>query len=248
MAPDPGSPLPRAGLVLDFDGTILDTEEPLYRSWVEVWDNHGHRLERADWQRNIGGDDLFDPWSELERLLGRPLDPDLADRRRLRRDEIQADRPLRDGVLEWLAGAEALGVPVGVASSSSHEWVDGQLGRLGIRHRFAALVCRSEDVPAKPAPTSYRLACGLLGAEPARSVAVEDSPHGVAAAVAAGLYTVAVPHPLTRDLDLGRADVVVDSLLALSVSEALQRAAGRAVRAGQSPTTVTGVSGTAPEA
>ena len=139
------------------------------------------------------------------------------------------------GSSSWLAGAEALGVPVGVASSSSHEWVDGLLGRLGIRHRFAAVVCRGDGVPAKPEPTSYRLACGRLGADPAHSVAVEDSPHGVAAAAAAGLYTVAVPHPLTRDLDLRRADVVVDSLLALSVSEAFERADRRAVPASGGP-------------
>lgn len=229
MAPDRGSPLPGGCLVLDFDGTILDTEEPLYRSWVELWDDHGRQLDRADWQRNIGGDDLYDPWAELEQQLGRSLDPGLADRRRLRRDEIQADQPLRVGVLEWLSGAEALGVPVGVASSSSHGWVDGHLQRLGIRHRFATLVCRSEDVPAKPEPTSYRLVCERLGAEPARSVAVEDSPRGVAAAVAAGLYTVAVPHSLTRDLDLRRADLVVDSLLDVSVAQAFERAAARRV-------------------
>jgi HAD superfamily hydrolase (TIGR01509 family) len=251
MTPDPGMPLPRGCLVLDFDGTILDTEEPLYRSWVEFWDDHGQQMERSDWQRNIGGDDLFDPWTALERRLGRALEPGLQDRRRLRRDEIQAGQPLRDGVLAWLAGAEALGIPVAVASSSSHEWVDGHLDRLGIRHRFTELVCRSEDVPAKPQPTSYRLACEHLGADPACSVAVEDSPNGVAAAVAAGLYTVAVPHPLTRDLDLRLADLVVDSLWSLSVAEAFDRAARRSDRPGpaaQSPTTVTGVSGTAPEA
>ena len=229
MSSEHGSPLPRGCLVLDFDGTILDTEEPLYRSWVELWDDLGRQLDLSDWQRNIGGDDLFDPWAELEAQLGRPLHPALAERRRLRRDEIQAGQPLRIGVVEWLSGAEALGVPVGVASSSSHGWVEGHLDRLGIRDHFAVLVCRSEDVPAKPEPTSYRLACERLGAEPTRSVAVEDSPRGVAAAVAAGLYTVAVPHPLTRDLDLGRADVVVDSLSDLSVAEAFERAAARSV-------------------
>ena len=98
MAPDPAEPLPRAGLVLDFDGTILDTEEPLYRSWAELWADHGHRLERADWQRNIGGDDLFDPWTELEGRVGRRLDPELQDRRRLRRDEMQVREPLRSGI------------------------------------------------------------------------------------------------------------------------------------------------------
>jgi HAD superfamily hydrolase (TIGR01509 family) len=224
---DHGAPLPRGCLVFDFDGTILDTEESLFRSWSELWSDHGHQLERVDWQRNIGGVDLFDPWAELEIRLGRPLEPGLVDGRRHRRDQIQADQTVRDGVLAWLSEAEALGIAVGVASSSDHAWVDGHLDRLGIRHRFATLVCAGEDVPAKPEPTSYRVACARLGAEPNRSVAVEDSPTGVSAATAAGLYTVAVPHDLTRDLDLRRADVVVDSLSSLSVGEAFARATAR---------------------
>jgi HAD superfamily hydrolase (TIGR01509 family) len=227
VAAEPPPVFPRGCLVLDFDGTILDTEESLYRSWVELWDAHGHRLERTEWQRNIGGVDLFDPWTELERRLGRSLAPGLQDDRRRRRDEIQAAQVVRDGILVWLSEAEALGVPVGVASSSSHEWVAGHLERMGIRHRFATVVCAGEGIPAKPEPISYRLACERLGAEPARSVAVEDSPTGVSAASAAGLYTVAVPHDLTRDLDLGHADRVVDSLLALSVAEAFEGAGAR---------------------
>src|ERR1700722_15316715 len=79
-------------LVLDFDGTILDTEAPLYRAWSEVWDAHGHRLARADWQRNIGTDDVYDPLVELEARLGRALPPDVNLRRQARRDEIQADQ------------------------------------------------------------------------------------------------------------------------------------------------------------
>ena len=227
MAPEPTGPLPEACLVLDFDGTILDTEEPLYRSWAELWADHGHRLERADWQRNIGGADLFDPWTELEARLGRPLDPGLNDRRRLRRDEIQAREPLRSGVVDWLAQADALGMPVAVASSSTHGWVDGRLQQLGIRDRFATLVCRSEEVPPKPEPTSYRVACARLGADPACSVAVEDSPNGVAAAVAAGLFTVAVPHPLTVDLDLSAAHLVVGSLDEVPLADALALAVSR---------------------
>ncbi len=227
MVADPTRDLPRAGLVLDFDGTILDTEASLYRSWAEIWGDHGHQLERADWQRNIGGDDQFDPWAELEARVGRRLDPALRERRRLRRDEIQAREPIRSGIHRWLAEAAVLGVPVGVASSSSHEWVASRLELLGIRDRFATLVCRSEEVPAKPEPTSYRLACTRLGIDPARSVAVEDSPNGVAAARGAGLYTVAVPHPLTADLDLSGAHLVVDSLDEVSLADILKRALSR---------------------
>ncbi len=228
MTTDSPAPLPHGCLVLDFDGTILDTEESLYRSWAELWDDHGQQLELAEWQQNIGGgDDLFDPWVELEARVGRPLDPARHEGRRLRRDEIQALQPLRPGILHWLDEAATLGIPVGVASSSPSRWVEGQLDLLGIRPRFTTLVCRSDEVPAKPAPTSYLLACAQLGADPARSVAVEDSPHGVAAAVDAGLYTVAVPHPLTQDLDLSAAHLRVDSLDQLSLVDVLASALSR---------------------
>jgi HAD superfamily hydrolase (TIGR01509 family) len=215
----------RACLVLDFDGTILDTEESLYRSWAELWADHGHRLALDDWQLNIGTDDVFDPMGELESRIGRPLHPDVQDRRRLRRDELQARHGPRPGVLRWLSEAEESGIPVGIASSSPLEWVEGHLNRLGLRGFFSCVVCRDAEVPAKPAPTSYLLACHRLGADRWRSVAVEDSPHGVVAAVAAGLFTVAVPHGLTSDLDLSVADLVTTSLDDLSLSEALERAA-----------------------
>jgi HAD superfamily hydrolase (TIGR01509 family) len=217
-------PVSGACLILDFDGTILDTEESLYRSWAELWAAHGQRLALADWQQNIGTDDVFDPLVELESRLGRPLHPDAQDRRRQRRDEIQARHGPRPGVLCWLAEAEDSGVPVGIASSSPLEWVEGHLDRLGLRGYFSCLVCRDAHVPAKPAPTSYLMACDRLGADPGRSVAVEDSPHGVLAAVAAGLFTVAVPHGLTSNLDLSTADLVVTSLDDLALSDALARA------------------------
>lgn len=217
-------------LILDFDGTILDTEESLYRSWAELWDDHGHRLALADWQANIGTDDVFDPLAELETRLGRSLDAGDQDRRRRRRDEIQAQHGPRPGVLRWLSEAEASGIPVGIASSSPLEWVEGHLDRLGLRGSFSCLVCRDDQVPAKPSPTSYRLACAQLGADARRSVAVEDSPNGVTAAVAAGLFTVAVPHDLTSGLDLSAADLVLASLDDLTLSDALSRAAGRAGR------------------
>lgn len=214
-------------LILDFDGTILDTEEPVYRSWAELWAAHGHELGLADWQATIGTDGVFDPWTELERRAKVRLDPSLNDLRRTRRDELQAAHQVRPGILAWLEEAASLDVPVGVASSSPSDWVESHLQRLGLRHRFQALVCAGGPVPAKPDPTCYRLGCQKLGANPSRSVAVEDSPHGVAAATDAGLYTVAVPHALTAELDLSAADQVIDSLAALTLAEALAEAAER---------------------
>lgn len=217
----------RACLILDFDGTILDTEAPVYRSWAELWQEHGHELALARWQAVIGTDDTFDPWAALERLVGSPLAPSLQERRRRRRDELLAGHEPRPGVLGWLEQADELGVPVGVASSSPPDWVEGHLDRLGLRSRFASLACCDGVVPAKPDPTSYRLACERLGADPRRSVAVEDSPAGVSAAVEAGLLTIAVPHGLTAGLDLSRADLVVTSLEDLTLADLLDQARRR---------------------
>jgi HAD superfamily hydrolase (TIGR01509 family) len=184
-------------------------------------------LDRTRWQAVIGTDGVFDPWAELQRELGRTLDPVLEGRRRARRDELQAAYVARPGVLAWLGEADRLGVPVAVASSSPGAWVEGHLERLGLAERFALLVCRTDLIPPKPDPTSYREACHRLGVVPKWSVAVEDSTHGVAAAVTAGLFTVAVPHALTVDLDLSAADVLVASLDDLTLSEVLGQARSR---------------------
>jgi HAD superfamily hydrolase (TIGR01509 family) len=216
--------------VLDFDGTILDTEQPVYQSWAELWAEQGVDLARARWQAIIGTDAGFDPWTELQVELGRALDPALQERRRIRRDQLQAAYRPREGVLEWLGEARQLGVPVAIASSSPVEWVRGHLDRFGLGSEFAVLVCRDDVVPPKPDPTSYREACQRLGADVHRSAAVEDSHHGVAAAVAAGLFTVAVPHGLTNDHDLSAADLVVSSLATLGLADVLDRAARRPLR------------------
>ena len=155
------------------------------------------------------------------------LDPALQERRRRRRDELQANHDVRPGILAWLAEAAELGVPVGVASSSPADWVESHLQRLGMRDYFSCVVCATSVIPAKPDPTSYRLTCEQLGGDPQRSVAVEDSPHGVAAATAAGIYTVAVPHPLTADLNFSAADRVLNSLEDLTLGEALAQALSR---------------------
>jgi len=213
--------------VLDFDGTILDTEHSNYLAWAEMWHDHGYTLDLAEWQRHIGAVEAFDPEVELEARLGRPIEAHHHERRRRRRDAIHAELGPRPGVLGWLAEAEDRGVPVGIASSSPAGWVEGHLDQLGLRRYFAVLVTRDDDVPVKPAPDPYLLACTRLGGDPRSSVAVEDSPHGVASAAAAGLFTVAVPHGLTDQLDLSAADVVVPALGDLSLAAAIGQAAIR---------------------
>jgi HAD superfamily hydrolase (TIGR01509 family) len=217
-----------AVLVLDFDGTVLDTEWPAYRAAAELWQEHGIELTIEMWSARIGTHAPLDPFRELEERLGRTLDPALQERRIARKNALTDEMPLNAGVLEWLEEAESLGVRVGIASSSPSRWVERNLERLGLRERFHCLACCENGIPAKPDPASFRHAVETLGGDPLRSVAVEDSANGIAAATAAGLFTVAVPHDLTAHMDLSSAHVVVGSLTEISLSDALERARTRA--------------------
>ncbi|TME94789.1 MAG: HAD family hydrolase [Chloroflexi bacterium] len=203
--------------VFDFDGLILDTEEPIYRSWLEVYQAHGEELPFERWIQTVGSSNAaFDPRGHLEERLGRPLDAEVLEQRIKRRAELILAQAVLPGVVELVTAARAAGLKVGVASSSSRDWVTGHLERLAILHQFDCVRCR-DDVPAvKPAPDLYLsvLACLVVPAD--QAIAIEDSSNGVSAAKAAGMRCVAVPNPITSGLDLSHADLVLPSLTGIS--------------------------------
>lgn len=201
-------------LVFDFDGLILDTEEPVYEGWREVYAEHGEELPIAFWQTIIGrGSNWFDPLADLERRLGRQLDPErIRIARQMRVEQMVAALPILPGVVEWIEAAQRLGLKLGVASSSSRAWVVGHLERLGLGRHWDCVRCRDDVARAKPDPDLYLAAAAELGVAPADAIAIEDSPNGCLAARAAGLYCVAVPNRMTADLDFAAADARLVSL------------------------------------
>jgi HAD superfamily hydrolase (TIGR01509 family) len=225
-----------AAIIFDFDGLILDTELPGYRSWTEAFEGIGvPPLSAAEWSVQIGTVGPLDPLAELAAraaTAGLALEAAaigrLDDRRRQRRDELLGAETVRPGVVAWIDAAAARGLALAVASSSPRDWVEAHLDRLGLLSRFGALACHGDHdrLAAKPEPDLYLEACQLLGVAPTAAVAVEDSPNGVRAAKAAGLACVAVPNDLTRLLDLDQADLVVESLAAVTLDEALEALAG----------------------
>jgi beta-phosphoglucomutase-like phosphatase (HAD superfamily) len=105
----------------------------------------------------------------------------------------------------------AAGLPHALVTSSEREFMDAVLARTGLG--FDALVCADDVSVTKPDPEPYLLAAKLLGADPARCVALEDSPNGVASAEAAGYRVIAVPSLVPIEPAPGR--TVVRSLLDL---------------------------------
>lgn len=209
-------------VVFDFDGLILDTEWAIFESAVAAFSAHGHTLTIEAWSTIIGtntdDDDAW--WPALCATAGvRDFDLALFVEAYEQQDRSIRDRlPANPGVTELLTALTDAGVPVGIASSSSRGWLDRHIGRLGLTHHFGTLV--GADLVGgvgKPAPDVYLKACADLGADPVRSVALEDSAHGATAAKAAGMTVVAVPSRITIHNDFAHADLVVDSLLDVTV-------------------------------
>lgn len=212
-------------LVFDFDGLILDTEEPIYRSWREVYTDNGEELPFDLWIKTVGSTTkAFHPQHHLEQLLGRPLPKDALDRRVARRTELILAEPLLPGVAELVDAARSRGLKLGVASSSERVWVIGHLNRMGLGDRFDCIRCRDDVEYAKPEPDLYLSALDCLGVGAHEAVAIEDSPNGVIAAKRAGLFCVAVPNRITAGLDLSQADLVVGSLAEVTLDGLLAKA------------------------
>jgi HAD superfamily hydrolase (TIGR01509 family) len=214
-------------IVFDFDGLILDTEEPIYRSWLEVYHAHGEELPFERWIQIVGSTTAgFHPQHHLEERLGRPLPQEVLDRRVGRRTEMILAQAVLPGVIQHLDEAREIGLKVGVASSSTGDWVRGHLARLGILDRFDCLRCRDDVKRAKPEPDLYLAVLDCLGVAASEAIAVEDSPNGVAAAKRAGMLCVAIPNSITQRLDLGGADLVLNSLAETSLRDLLERLTG----------------------
>ena len=215
------------GLLFDFDGLLVDTESASRAGWEWLYREHGHELPLDEWATVVGTIGApFDPMARLEELVGKPLERELLDKRRSAHEMtlVEAEE-LRPGIADYLAEAERLGLRKAIVSSSSRRWVDLNLGRLERLVGWDAIVTADHDTErAKPRPTLYLEALDLLGLDAREAVAFEDSPNGVRAAKAAGIFCVGVPNPITADLGLDQADLVVGSLAELPLDELLERA------------------------
>ncbi|HWB35401.1 MAG TPA: HAD family hydrolase, partial [Rugosimonospora sp.] len=98
----------------------------------------------------------------------------------------------RPGAAELLADVTAAGIPAALVTATRRHLVDVALETIG-RANFAAVVCGDEVDETKPHPGPYLTAATLLGVDIGRAVAIEDSPTGVASALAAGARVIAVP-------------------------------------------------------
>ena len=217
-----------SALLFDVDGTLADTEEThrqaFNAAFLEFRLPYEWSPDQYEVLLNISGgkerlahffEGLPVPREERSRLLANVSGLHRVKTERYAELVASGGSPLRPGVARLIEEALAAGIRVGIASTTTSANVaallDAELGS-NAHKRFAVIAC-GDVVPAKkPAPDIYRLALSTLGLGPENAVAFEDSANGLAAAKAAGLFTVVTPTRWTALQDFGEADLTLPHL------------------------------------
>ncbi|ATY13011.1 HAD family phosphatase [Amycolatopsis sp. AA4] len=211
--------LPRA-VLLDLDGTLIDTEELYLEVAGELLGAHGLALSEEARIAAIGSS--METLAELVRAAGLEVPAEVVI------EDIVAgvvarlgeSVPWRDGARDLLAALAGAGIRVGLVTMSYRVVVDRVLRDVG--SGFFAVVVSGDDVAeGKPAPEAYVRAAGVLGLDPGDCVAVEDSQTGAAAARRAGMWVIGAP--FYRPLPADTVDEVWDSLVGRRAEDLLNR-------------------------
>lgn len=181
--------MPFAAIIFDFDGVIADSEVRANQTLAESLTAIGLPTSYEDCLRDYYGHNWQETQRRIEARLGRALPADFREQHRERARARFADgfAPV-PGAPEFLA---SLAGPRAVASSSSPAYIAASLDRFGLAHHFGPHVYSADGWErGKPYPDIYLAAAKGLKVDPAACLAIEDSPTGALAALAAGMQVV----------------------------------------------------------
>ncbi|WP_448135205.1 HAD family hydrolase [Stenotrophomonas rhizophila] len=200
-------------VIFDMDGLMIDSERVSIACWTQAAHELALPLANDFWLRFVGLGDR-----DCERLLLQHIDAGqvaalFARCHDLYEARTQEGLPLRPGILDLLQLLHDHGIARAVATSTRQPRASRKLAAAGLLPFFEVVVTSSDVAHPKPAPDIYLLAAQKLGKDPARCLALEDSPAGIRAAVGAGMTAIQVPDLVYPDDDLrALGHRIVDSL------------------------------------
>ncbi|MFK3845815.1 HAD family hydrolase [Stenotrophomonas sp. NPDC078853] len=214
MSTIPALPFRPDAVIFDMDGLMIDSERVSIACWSEAALTLEIALPEGFFLHMVGLGER-DCLQLLQRHIddGARIDALLAHCHALYDARTHDGLPLRPGILELLELLKEHGVPRAVATSTRQPRASRKLAASGLLHYFDTVVTSSDVQHPKPAPDIYLLAAQRLGKEPTHCLALEDSPTGTRAALAAGMTTIQIPdlvHPDAAVRALGHR--IVESL------------------------------------
>lgn len=186
--------------LFDMDGLLFDTEELGVTACKQLGRERGYAITRDMVLKTLGANmrwsnefygNLFPGFNGEEFWQ--------AFRVFMREYAEKNGTPLKPYAKEIIAKLKEAGIKVALVSSSPEVTISHYLTRANMLDAFPVIISGGMGLPSKPAPDVFLRAAELLGVQPANCAVLEDSPNGLAAGRAAGMYTVMVPDLIPAD-------------------------------------------------
>jgi HAD superfamily hydrolase (TIGR01509 family) len=202
------------GVIFDLDGLMIDSEPLSIQAWQRCLEPWGASLTIEQYSSLVGTSHAYS-LDYIERHGGAEVDRLILDQAfwenliaLVRQDGLEA----MPGVLPLVAEVARRGLRLGVASNSRTGYARIALEKTGLNGYFRCVIGADQVAAGKPAPDVYLRAAACLGLSAVDCLAIEDSPVGARAALAAGLPCILVPNPLLGDVRLEAALAIYPSL------------------------------------
>ena len=219
------------GIIFDFDGLILDTETHQYLILQEIFAQHGSELPIVRWQQEIGTQSGFSPFKHLEEKLERKLERESLQRYfEEKYHSILAKEKARAGVEDYLKSAKEMGLKIGLATSSTYEWVSTHLKNLNLFDYFECIQTSDDVEKVKPDPILYLQTAKCLGLAVEECLVFEDSANGALAAKRAGMSCVIVPNEVTQTMDFCTVEHKLESMADMSLKDVVENVSSSIAR------------------
>lgn len=202
-------------LVFDFDGLLADSEPLQIQAWEEFLARYDAVLD-AGLLDEMFGLRVRDSSRLVQERLRLPLTPDqvMAERDDIFLELVATTLPLMDGARELIRDLTRFSdLRLALATSGHRRYIDSALPVTGLNEAFEIVVTGDDVERGKPDPEIYSTAARRLGVSASACLALEDAPHGIRSAKAAGMLCLAIPNEMTRSIPgLDAADAVLPSL------------------------------------
>jgi HAD superfamily hydrolase (TIGR01509 family) len=176
-------------VVLDVDGTLMDTNYLHVEAWARAFEEVGHRVPRVQLHKQVGKGSnlLIREFVEDEETAGK-----IDELHSEYYGELQEHGHPLPGAKELILSLAERGYEVWFVTSAKDEELEHHMGELDVEDEISGVVNSSDVENSKPAPDIFELALERAGAAPDETVAVGDAIWDIESASAAGIRTVAV--------------------------------------------------------
>ncbi|MBO6108438.1 MAG: HAD family phosphatase [Eubacterium sp.] len=192
-------------IILDMDGTLLDTEQLILKIWIFLGEKH-HITGIGDVMLECLGTNREETRKIIESHYGPdfPYEDFRNEAKELFIEKTKDGVPVKPGARELLQFLKINGFDIGLASSTSGDTVRDELQGVGLYDFFRVIVSGEMVRESKPHPEIYFKVCELMGVSPSDAIAVEDSRNGVRSAAMAGMKVILVPDLVEPDAETKR--------------------------------------------